>query len=237
MARFGIFACALIGCASSSTKERTAVLEKIGTPGKENVSVPDKHVIEKIRECMVSNPEPVFYEIGVGIGAPTLAAAQLMNNKGNIVIFSRAGHVRELSNDLGERGYTNVDGRWGSPRNTYSGYHFELARGFVDGDLPPFDVAYVDGGHVFHLDAPAACVLKELCKPGGYILFDDWWWSLAKSRTMNPANNEKTARDYDVNQIEACHVQLVCKALMNTDKRFEFIALKGGTAIYRRRSL
>lgn len=209
------------------------MLEKLEQPGQMLV-VPDENVIEKLQEVIETNPDPVFYEIGVGIGATTLAASKLMDNRGKIIIFSRESHVRELASDLAARGFRNVDDKWGSPNNTYSGYHFELARGFVAGDLPAFDVAYIDGGHLFHLDAPAACILKELCKPGGYMLFDDWYWSLSKSPGMKPEARPKTAEEFDARQIETAHVQLVCKALMDTDKRFEFIKLVGGTAIYRR---
>jgi hypothetical protein len=67
------------------------------------------------------------------------------------------------------------------------------------------------------------------------MIFDDWDWSLARSPTMRPSNRPKTAQEFDQRQIEACHVQLVCKALMDTDPRFEFLGLQDGSAVYRRR--
>lgn len=212
------------------------MLEKIGAPDFATLSESDRTVVDLVKAKVASEREPVFYEIGVGIGATTLAVAESMNNRGRIVFFSREPDVKALAEDLAARGFTNVDASWGSPGKVYSGYHFELARGFVAGLLPPFDVAYVDGGHVFHLDAPAACVLKELCRPGGYIVFDDWHWNLARSPTMNPRKREATAREYDARQIETCHVQLVCRAVMDVDERFDFLGLNGSTAIYQRRA-
>lgn len=211
------------------------MLEKIGAPGFETLSRADKTVLQRLQEILVHQPEPVFYEIGVGVGATTLPVAQMLNNHGQMLLFSREVDVQELSTDLRERGFYNIDSRWGSPGKTYSGYHFELARAAVAKQLPVFDLAYIDGGHVFHLDAPAACILKELCKPGGYMIFDDWFWSLSKSPTMNPAKRPATAQEYDPLQIEACHVQMVCQSIMDIDPRYEFLGLEGNTATYRRR--
>jgi hypothetical protein len=100
-----------------------------------------------------------------------------------------------------------------------------------EGVLPKFDLAYIDGGHVFHLDRPATCILKELCKPGGYMIFDDWNWTLGKSPTMNPKIRPQTVREYEERQINTSHVQLVCKALMDTDNRFAFIEIVGNTVV------
>jgi SAM-dependent methyltransferase len=212
------------------------MLEKIGAPGCETVSRPDKTVLNLLQLCMAETEHPVFFEIGVGVGATTIEVARTLNNRGSIWLFSRENEVRELKTDLEALGYANINGDWASPHNTYSGYHFELAYAFCHNAIPRFDLAYIDGGHVFHLDAPAACVLKELCKPGGYMAFDDWQWSLAKSPTLNPGKSLLTKVDYDERQISECHVQLVCKCIMDTDHRFEFIGLKDDTAIYRRRA-
>jgi len=67
------------------------------------------------------------------------------------------------------------------------------------------------------------------------MIFDDWAWSLAISPTLQPSKRPRTKDEYDDRQIEACHVQMVCKALMDTDPRFEFVALEKDSAVYRRR--
>lgn len=210
------------------------MLEKINTSKYKYISEPSRIVLEYLKEIIDKTPNLVFYEIGVGIGATTLGAAKLLNNNGQIVLFSREADVIELTDDLIKLGYTNINSRWGSPNNTYSGYHFELAKAFSQKQLPGFDLAYIDGGHLFHLDAPASCVLKELCKPGGYMIFDDYYWSLEKSPTMNPSIRSKTKVDFDINQIKECHVKLVCDVVMDTDYRFSLIGIKNGKAIYQR---
>jgi predicted O-methyltransferase YrrM len=210
------------------------MIEKIGKPGSETLSKPNSTVLKYLDAILMDKQYPIFYEIGVGFGATTLPVAKRMNNNGSILLFSRKNHVIELASDLLSLGYHNVDSTWGSPSKTYSGYHFELARGMAENLLPCFDLAYIDGGHVFHLDAPASCILKELCKPGGYMIFDDYRWSIAKSPTLNPSKRLATSSEYDDRQIDACHVQLVCKTIMEPDRRFEFVGLEGNTAIYRR---
>jgi SAM-dependent methyltransferase len=211
------------------------MLEKLDNPRYKTVSTPDTIVLDHIHKLIEQKGAVVFYEIGVGYGATTLAVAKLMKNRGDIVLFSYRDDVAELSKELNALGYRNIDSSWGSPNNTFSGYHFQLALGFASKRLKPFDLAYVDGGHVFHLDAPAACILKELCNPGGLILFDDWNWSISKSPTLKPAVRSQTSVDYDDEQIEACHLQLVCKVIMDTDPRFEFLGVQDDTAVYRRR--
>lgn len=193
-------------------------------------------MLRLLAEILGHTRDPVVYEIGVGVGATTLPVAQALNNNGQLVLFSRMKDVVELSSDLRRLGYTNICDLWGSPNKIYSGYHFELARGFVDDALPKFDLAYIDGGHVFHLDGPATCILKELCKPGGYMVFDDWNWTLAGSPTMNPEKRPATAAEYDPLQINLSHVQLVCRAFMDRDTRYRHVTSEGNTRIYQRKS-
>ncbi|MFN0114836.1 MAG: class I SAM-dependent methyltransferase [Paracoccaceae bacterium] len=212
------------------------MIEKIGTPGFETISTPDPVVLDNLKAVLEENPDPIYYEIGVGIGATVLEVARMLANRGTIILFSRASDVSEVAKDLADLGYRNVVDDWGSPSKTYSGYHFELARGFAGGLLPMFDLAYIDGGHVFHLDAAATAVLKELCRPGGLMLFDDYSWSLEASPTLNPTVRPQTGRDYDQLQIETAHVKLVCSVLMETDARFDRLGIINSTAIYRRKA-
>lgn len=211
------------------------MLEKIGRHEFRFVSAPDSVVIDHMKTFLTSeNSGPVYYEIGVGVGSTAYTVAKMMNNRGEIFLFSYEDDVRELASDLRRLGFTNVNDQYGSPRKTFSGYHFQLAMAFLGGALKPFDLAYIDGGHVLHLDAPAACVLKEVCKVGGLMVFDDWSWSMANSPTVGPKVNERTAQLYDDDQIRMCHVQMVCRIVMDTDRRFDFLGVEKDSAIYRR---
>ena len=120
--------------------------EKLNDPVFRTVSRPDGSVMNYLGQILTYEANPVFYEIGVGVGATTLSVAKLLNNRGRIVLFSREQDVRELAVDLSNEGFNNIEASWGSPNKIYSGYHFELARGLVEDLLPPFDLAYIDGG-------------------------------------------------------------------------------------------
>lgn len=213
------------------------MLEKIGALGYEMLSSPDQVVLDVLNKILENKPRDsvVYYEIGVGIGATVRAVSKIMNNEGKIYLFSFERELFELAGDLANLGYDNINTEWGSPSQLYSGYHFQLAKAFVINKLPLFDIAYIDGGHVFHLDAPAACILKEVCKPGGYMLFDDWTWSIEKSPSMKPSVRPSTALHYDSEQIKEQHVKLVCKVIMDTDLRFNFLGIINDTAVYQKK--
>jgi hypothetical protein len=209
------------------------MLEKIGKPGFLHWSTPD-HIVLKYLKLIKQNIEnPVYYEIGIGVGATVLEVAKELDNSGSIVLFSRLVEVAGVSQDLKNLGYNNVDDRWGSSHHTFSGYHFELARAVMSGSISKFDLAYLDGSHMMHLDAGTAAILKEHCNINGYIIFDDYTWSLKHTAALlnsMPA----TSIEYDTRQIEANHVEMICKVIMNTDKRFEFLGVQDDSAVYRR---
>ena len=83
-----------------------------------------------------------------------------------------------------------------------------------------FDVVYLDGAHTFIHDGLACCLLKELLKPKGYLLFDDMYWTCSK-------NNEnmylKWKELYPEEQLAEYQVQRVVNAFMIEDERFHQI--------------
>lgn len=210
------------------------MLEKIGTTGFETLSRPDNVTLEALDKVLERNADPVVFEIGVGIGATTIEIARRLHGKGQIVLFSRENDVRELTQDLNAMGYENVIGV-GSPGKIYSGYHFDMAKAFLAGRLPQFDLSFLDGGHTMHLDGSTTCLLKELAKDGAHLVFDDVSWSLATSPTLNPLVRERTRQEYDDEQIDACQVDMVLRCFMDTDPRFQCISKRAGSAHYRKR--
>jgi len=49
---------------------------------------------------------------------------------------------------------------------------------------PEFDFVYVDGAHLWDVDGFAFFLVDRLLAPGGWILFDDLDWTLARSPSM-----------------------------------------------------
>lgn len=181
-----------------------------------------------MRALLVHTPDPIVAEVGVGIGATTLAMCQLLDNRGELYLFDFDDSVTTLREDVRNLGFTNVRAL-GNSRRTYDSYAWTLARlleqRLAAGDAAIFDFVYLDGGHAFHLDAPAAVLLKDLLKPGATLLFDDVTWTFGKSPTQNPHAKPETAGQFTQEQIETPHVRLVCELLFDRDPRFRRVPL------------
>lgn len=86
---------------------------------------------------------------------------------------------------------------------------------------PIYDYVFIDGAHTWAHDALAFLVIDRLLKPGGYVDFDDYHWTLADSPSLNPQVFPKTAEWYTRDQIEAKQVKLVVDLLVRRDDRYE----------------
>lgn len=192
----------------------------------------NKNVVDYVSS--LSDKNIIYYEIGIGIGATVLEISKILNNIGKLYLFSRNLACEELKNDLTKIGYDNINVDHCSDTKIYSGYHFDIAVGVVNNTLPFFDVAYLDGGHVFHLDAPTTCMLKELCKINGVIFFDDYNWSINNSPSLNPKTRPQTLLEYDDKQINLKHIQMICQIFMDTDERYQNILKNNRCVAYKR---
>ena len=206
------------------------MLERISNLENRFISQPSSEVLEKL-PWLLGTKTQRYFEIGVGVGATVLEVAKALNNSGEIHIWSRQQDCDELVGDLSNLGIHNVVAH-GNPDKTYSGYHFTFLTSFCEGSLPSFDLAYVDGGHVAHLDLGTVAILKNVAHEGSIIVLDDFNWTLAKSPTLNPDINAQTAYNYDESQIVQPHVALICKALLDNDPSWSLVEIKNNSAVY-----
>jgi hypothetical protein len=91
--------------------------------------------------------------------------------------------------------------------------------------------------HVWHHDAFATCCAKQLLKPSGYLLMDDYDWTIAISPTMSPSVNPAVRRHYTEAQIETSHVEMICSILLDSDpnsRRFHWLHDPRHRRAYRR---
>ncbi len=63
----------------------------------------------------------------------------------------------------------------------------------------------------------ACCLLKQLVRKGGYIVFDDMNWSYGYSSTGNPIERPSTEEKYENKQIYDCQIRRVVNMLMLND--------------------
>lgn len=165
-------------------------------------------------------------EIGVAGGATSLELARFLNGAGHLWLFDRrrrAGQVRER---LLRAGYANVTA-FDSSDKAMDSYNWDLMRLLEQNDSPIFDYVFLDGAHTWAHDALAFLLLDRLLKPGGYIDFDDYDWTLDRSPSVNPRVYPTTAKRYTEEQIETKQVAKIVDILVRRDTRYrEVVAEK-----------
>lgn len=200
------------------------MLEKLTDPRYATISQPSAHALDLARRVLAENPAPLMCEVGVGIGATSIELCRLLDGRGEIWFFDFAEKLEELAADLRGAGFGNFR-TFGNSRRTFDSYAWTLAmqlrRRRARGEAGFIDFAYLDGAHTFFHDAPATMCLKEMVKPGGFLLMDDYDWTIAVSPTMRPTVNPAITQDYTEEQIELSHVEMVCALLLDEDPAFE----------------
>jgi len=219
-------------------------------PQFEPISAPSNHAIELVQQILRSNPAPTVCEIGVGIGATSLELCRVLAGNGQIFFFDYEDTLQSLATDLEKHGFYNFK-TFGCRRKRFQSYNWPLAKLLLkmrqEGQKGIIDFAYLDGAHTFHHDAPAALMLKDLLKPEGVILFDDYDWSLADSPSLKPTVNPTfrkwfkfvidtihTKRNYDNEQLMMPHVKLICDLFFDRDPAFIKIDIGYGSHQHRR---
>lgn len=167
-----------------------AVLELIGTPGYEAISRANPlsaRVIAGLYGRGVT--APVVAEIGVGIGATSLAIARTLGNRGELHLFDVEPTVRAVTHDLLVEGFANIHAHANSERH-WDSYNWTLGRMLVGGMGPTFDYVYLDGARTFVIDALTFFLCDRLLKPSGLMEFNDYDGTYAGSKLMVATRDE-----------------------------------------------
>ncbi|MGE0415551.1 MAG: class I SAM-dependent methyltransferase [Acetobacteraceae bacterium] len=204
------------------------MLERLTDPRFKAISEPCQHALDLTARILESRPDPVIAEIGIGIGATSLQLCRLLNHRGRIWIFDFEDRVAELQGDLNALGFSNITIR-GNSRRTFDSYGWTLAvllrQSRHRGSAEMFDFIYLDGCHLYPFDTMATVCAKAMLKPGGYLLMDDYDWSILGSPTMTPELNPSIRQHYSPEQIELSHVEMICSILLDTDPVFERVPI------------
>lgn len=214
------------------------MLEKLSDPANVHISKPSEHALKLIEALLEREPQPVLCEVGVGIGATSVAICRMLANRGTYHLFDYSSRLDDLKPDLDGLGFTNVVYH-GNTRRKLDSYNWALAQMLLErraagGAVELFDFIFLDGAHAFHHDAPATLLLKDLLKPGGVILFDDYDWSFAISPTMNPTVFPAIREIYSDDQIQTPHVRLICDLFMDHDPDYRKVNIGYGSHEHRR---
>lgn len=156
-------------------------------------------------------------ELGFAHGVSTcyLAAALDEHGKGSVLTMDYQTAAEHVPNIFTLLEQTNL-GQYVTTVLTDTSYTWGLMKLIEqqteDGVCHPrFDFCFVDGGHLWEVDGFAFFLVEKLLRPGGWILFDDVYWTYADDKG-NPAITEVVPEEQrTVSQIERVFSLLVCQ--------------------------
>jgi predicted O-methyltransferase YrrM len=180
-----------------------------------NVAGANERTVEFVRSVQPA----CIAEIGIYEGATSIELAQALGEDGWLHLFDFEDRVSAVQARLADLGFTRVVAH-GNSAKALDSYNWSLMRLLRDHDEPIFDYVFLDGAHVWHLDALAFLLVDRLLRPGGHIDFDDYAWSIAASPTMAPNVNLPSAELYTEEQMQEQHVRLIVDLLVRRDDRF-----------------
>ena len=186
-------------------------------------AAPCEEMLAIVKSFKASGKNINVAEIGVDSGATSEAVVRLLGPEDAYYMFDFKNVTGKLKDKLNKATSARIF-EFGNSTRTYDSYNWSLAnlwKGLEDKEL--FDVVYLDGAHTFAHDGLACCILKKMLKKGGVLLFDDLYWTIWTSPTVNPTVNPKTKRLYTDEQMKTRQVQLVVDMFMKTDRNFEEI--------------
>jgi len=161
-------------------------------------------------------------EFGIFEGYTSLEFARFLDGRGQLHLFDFQDRVDAVLDKLRRRGFSNVKG-FGCSYKLLDSYNWSLAKVLSEHREPLYDYVFLDGAHTWAIDALTFLLVDQLLKPGGYVDFDDYEWSLAESPSMNPRTFPLTARLYSEEQIRTAQVKMIVELLVRRDNRYEEI--------------
>lgn len=203
---------------------------------------PMHKVIELAKERkMIKTDGIIVAEVGVGLGATAIELVKSLGAADTYFFFDYEHIVRELYDDLSKinDNKVNIIGIGNDKDKKYDSYTWNIAKLLLDwrrtfGTYQRLDITYLDGSHTFLFDAGTACLLKEMCSEGGYIILDDLNWRIADSPTCNPNVNPKILDDYTQEQIDSYQVKMIEQCFFDNDRRFRKIGNYNRIAIFQK---
>lgn len=205
------------------------MIEKLGTKGNEHISMPAWPVLRMVEELKKGGSRITVAEVGLGIGATTSGVAHLLDKGDEFYIFDFEDVANELARDLANCA-CNIR-PMGNSRKKWDSYAWSLAQLKIDGHAG-FDLAFLDGSHCFLFDAPACCLLKDMLRPGGFLILDDMFWSYNSSTYNNPRRQPSIREFLTDEQLAAPHVEIMAKIFLDGDSAFKRVNLEGSSARY-----
>ncbi len=231
----------LVACESSTTREKLLYSLKQKGINEENIidffdtsyetespviSIELHDLIVKLRK---TKSQLAFAEIGIDKGKTSIGICKRLSKNDQFWFFDFYDRCQDVNAKLQavtpriECDLIPV----GNDYKKYDSYAWGLSelllKMFSDKKRGIFDLVYLDGAHDFFHDGLACCIIKELMKSDGYLVFDDVDWTIANSPNCNPDSNPAVLDDYTMAQIDNEQVGRVVDCFVQNDNRFKKI--------------
>lgn len=158
-------------------------------------------------------------ELGFAHGTSTCYMAAALDEKksGLITTIDRQGAEDREPNIFTLLSKTKLSS-YVKPIFADTSYNWELKKLIEDNSTqgvcqPIFDFCFIDGAHSWEVDGLAYFLAEKLLKPGGWILFDDFYWTFNESPSLKNVDWVKQLpKEQKVSpQIERVFSLLVCQ--------------------------
>jgi hypothetical protein len=174
----------------------------------------------KTLEFLASTDSRTIAEIGVGQGATSEAILDWLDGRGVLHLFDFDDRLSTVTDRLRGKGLTNFVTH-GNSHCLLDSYNWSLMTLLKDSPAPPFDYIYLDGAHTWAIDALAFFLVDLLLKPGGYIDFDDYSWTIDGSPTVNPRVYPRMREMYTDEQMQTRQVASIVELLVRRPGRYK----------------
>lgn len=158
-------------------------------------------------------------EVGIYKGYTSHKIAEFLGGEGELHLFDFEDRVTEVADSLRNAGHQNVRA-FGSSYKLLDSYNWQLAKLIEEHREPIYDYVFIDGAHTWAVDALTTFLADRLLKPGGYLDFDDYGWTLQHSPALNPQSFPLTAKLYTAEQISAKQVKMIVDLVVRRDPRY-----------------
>ena len=171
-------------------------------------------------EFLASADARTIAEIGVDQGATSEAILAWLGGRGVVHLFDFEDCLDRVTQRLRANGLMNFVAH-GNSRRKLDSYNWSLMRMLQENPAPVFDYVYLDGAHTWAIDALTFFLIDQLLKPGGYIDFDDYHWTIDGSPTVNPRVYPRIREMYTEEQMQTSQVALIVDLLVRRPGRYE----------------
>ena len=209
------------------------MLEKIGTEYYEKLSSPNSLFLEYIEKLIIGTNKISIAEIGIGIGATTQAAFQLLRDSDLYYLFDYSDKVDELYVELKNK-YSHGPQilSIGNSRSMFDNYVWSLYNLSVKCEAV-FDLVLLDGAHDYTMDLAACALLIGLLKPNGFLILDDIYLSIGTIMKHNSLKMSELSNLYSGSQMSAFQMKMICESFLNKQPSLRRITTTDGSqAVY-----